>query len=151
MLQRLDGLILAGGGDIDPVVYGASTHPAISRVDRLRDSFEMTLAQKSIDSTVPVLGICRGFQILNVVTGGNLVAHIPDEYGNKILHKAENGKSVKHTVHIEPHSRMAKITGSLKLNVESMHHQAASEIGSGWQIVAKSEDGIIEAIAKNKG
>lgn len=146
LLQVVDGLLFAGGGDIDPTVYRGSLHPSISRVDHVRDDFERILARNIMNMSIPVLGICRGFQILTIETDGTLVAHIPDEYGEQVLHKAKNDKSVKHLVQIMPNSRLAKIVGSLELQVESMHHQAAKTVGTGWRIAGKSEDGIIEAI-----
>jgi putative glutamine amidotransferase len=150
ILRVVDGLLFAGGGDIDPAVYGGSSHPTISRVDRVRDNFEIALATNIMNMAIPVLGICRGFQILTITTGGKLVAHIPDEYGGKIIHKAENGKSVKHPVRVMPDSRLAKIIGGHELQVESMHHQAAHTVTAEWRIAGNSEDGVIEAIEHKK-
>jgi putative glutamine amidotransferase len=146
ILLAVDGLVFAGGGDIDPAVYGSSAHPSIDRVDPVRDTFELELAQKVFGSTIPVLGICRGFQLLAVASGGDLIIHIPDEIGEEIKHKATNGGSIKHYVQVELQSRLAIITGSTKFEVESMHHQAVREVSMDWRVMAKSEDGLIEAL-----
>ena len=150
ILQAVDGLVFTGGGDIDPAVYGSPAHPSIDRVDPVRDTFELELAKKVLDSTIPVLGICRGFQLLAVASGGDLIIHIPDEIGEEVKHKAANGKSIKHFVQVEPQSRLAIITGSTKFEVESMHHQGVREISADWRVMAKSEDGIIEALEHKK-
>ncbi len=146
ILEIIDGLIFAGGGDIGPNLYGGSQHPSISRVDSERDKFEIALAQKVLNTTKPVLGICRGFQLLTVATGGNLISHVPDEFGNKIEHRTGNSDSVEHLVQINPKSRLSKITGASEISVKSKHHQAAHTIPDGWQIVAQAADGVIEGM-----
>ncbi len=146
ILDVVDGLIFAGGGDIDPALYGGSSHPAVSRVDPERDAFEMALAQKTLSKNAPVLGICRGAQLLNVATGGNLVEHVPDEFGFEILHQTKRGDGIEHLVQIVPRSRLAKITGATEMSVVSMHHQAVRTIPTGWTVVAQSADGVIEGL-----
>jgi len=150
IVQTVDGLIFAGGGDIDPAVYGGPAHLSIDRVDAVRDTFELELAKKVFDSTIPVLGICRGFQLLTVVSGSDLITHIPDEIGEEVKHKAPNGESIKHLIQVEPQSRLEIITGSKKFEVESMHHQAVRGVSVDWRVMAKSEDGIIEALEHKK-
>ena len=149
ILQAVDGLVFAGGGDIDPAVYGGPTYPSVDRVDRVRDTFELELAKRVFDSTIPVLGICRGFQLLAVASGAVLITHIPDEIGEAVKHIAANGEAIKHFVRIEPQSHLAIITGSTNIEVQSKHHQVVHEISSDWRIMAKSEDGIIEALEHN--
>ena len=146
ILDVVDGLIFAGGGDIDPALYGGSSHPAVSRVDPERDTFEMALAQKTFSRNAPVLGICRGAQLLNVATGGDLVEHVPDEFGHEILHRSKKGDGIEHLVQIAPRSRLAKITGVTEMSVVSMHHQAVRTIPKGWSVVAQSADGVIEGL-----
>ena len=150
ILQSVDGLIFAGGGDINPAVYGGPAHPSIDRVDPVRDTFEIELAKRVFNSTIPVLGICRGFQLLALASGGELITHIPDEFGEKIKHKAADGESIKHSVQVEENSQLAIITGRTKFEVESKHHQAIRKISDDWQVTAKSDDGIIEAIENKK-
>jgi putative glutamine amidotransferase len=146
ILETVDGLIFAGGGDIDPAVYGGPAHPSVERVDPVRDRFELELAEKAFDSNTPVLGICRGFQLLALASSGELITHIPDEIGEEVIHRAANGDSIKHLVKVEKKSRLAIITGSTKIEVESKHHQAIREISEDWRVMAKADDGIIEAI-----
>jgi putative glutamine amidotransferase len=146
ILQTIDGIIFAGGGDIDPTVYGGPDHTSIERVDSLRDTFEMDLANRLLKLNTPVLGICRGFQLLALTCGGELITHLPDEIGNEVIHRAENGDAIRHGVQVEPESRLARISGSTHFDVKSKHHQAISQVSEDWQIVASAIDGIIEAI-----
>lgn len=146
ILHRLDGLMFAGGGDIDPQLYGGEWHPTVSDVDPERDAFELKLVQRVLHHAVPVLGICRGAQMLNVATGGELVVHVPEEYGLDVRHRTEHGKEIEHSVYIEPTSRLAEILGVSQLAVISKHHQALRTVSSEWQIVARAEDGVVEAM-----
>jgi putative glutamine amidotransferase len=150
ILQLVDGLVFSGGGDIDPAVYGGSSHPSISRVDPERDAFEIALARKVLRKDTPVLGICRGSQLLNVATDGDLVTHVPDEFGFEVLHQGANGEEKEHLVQIVPQSRLAQIVGVSELSVVSKHHQAPRKIASAWRIVARAEDGVIEALEYEK-
>jgi putative glutamine amidotransferase len=146
ILEAVDGLIFAGGGDIDPAVYDGPPYPSIDRVDPVRDRFEFELAERVFNSTTPVLGICRGFQLLALASGSRLITHIPDEIGEEVIHRAVNGDSIKHFIEVEHRSRLAIITGSTKFEVESKHHQAIREISDDWRIIAKADDGLIEGI-----
>ncbi|NMG08047.1 gamma-glutamyl-gamma-aminobutyrate hydrolase family protein [Brasilonema sp. UFV-L1] len=150
-LEPLDGLILSGGGDIDPVFYNGCAHPTIYSVDSHRDAFELQVARFALDNHIPVLGICRGLQILIVVSGGTLIPHIPDEYGTSVLHRLEPGpelrQSTEHMIKLNANSRLAKLIQKTQISVVSFHHQAARTIGPGWRAVAYAlEDGVIEAI-----
>jgi putative glutamine amidotransferase len=146
LLQILDGLVFAGGGDIDPVLYGGPTHSSIDHIDTVRDQFELALAQKIVKTTIPVLGICRGSQLLAINSGAKLITHIPAEPVKTIKHKAANGQSTKHFVIVEPKSRLASIAGQTKFEVESMHHQGIQSVPMDWRVMAKSEDGLIESL-----
>jgi putative glutamine amidotransferase len=146
ILQTVDAVIFAGGGDIDPAVYGGSAHPSIERIDPIRDTFEMALARRLFESTIPVLGICRGFQLLALASGGELITDIPDEIGEAVVHRATNGDSIRHSVQLEPESHLAKISESTQFEVESKHHQAIRKVSEKWRVMANSADGIIEAI-----
>ncbi len=145
-LQIVDGVILAGGGDFGPTIYGGESHPAITRVDAERDAFEVLFADRLLHEVKPVLGICRGFQLLNIVTGGNLLAHLPDKYGEKVCHRADNGGTVVHEVSLLKESRLGDILGEGRIPVQSKHHQALGRISSGWRVTAHADDGVIEAM-----
>lgn len=146
ILARLDGLILSGGGDIEPARYNGVAHPTIYNVDLERDRSEISLAQLILASNIPVLGICRGLEVLVVATGGSLVPHIPDEFGEVVIHRADQFHSVEHKVYINPNSRLAQIIGTSEVDVMSWHHQAASIVPSEWNVTAYAADGVIEAI-----
>lgn len=146
ILARLDGLIFAGGGDINPGLYGGESHPTVSDVDTERDAFELKLAQHVLRGSLPVLGICRGVQMLNVATGGDLIVDIPQECGLDVRHRTEEGKETEHFVQIEKNSRLAEILQASEITVVSKHHQGLRTISSEWQVVARAGDGLIEAL-----
>ncbi|NJL42769.1 MAG: gamma-glutamyl-gamma-aminobutyrate hydrolase family protein [Pseudanabaena sp. RU_4_16] len=147
ILQQVDGLILAGGGDIDPAIYGGDEHPTIYSVDAERDEFELALAEMVIAEGLPVLGICRGMQVLGVASGGNLVSHVPDRFGDDILHRLDNPRRpTSHTVEVTAQSRLAQVLKVTNTEVTSWHHQAVQSVSNGWSPVAFAPDGLIEAI-----
>ena len=146
VLDKLDALILTGGGDIDPDRYGGVHHPASYGVDQERDSLEWALARHVISSGMPTLGICRGAQILNVAQGGTLIEHIPDEIGEAVLHRAPPREPIPHNVTLKPQSRLAHILRQDEISVASWHHQAPRKIAPGFEIVAQAPDGTVEAI-----
>ncbi len=146
ILLRLDGLIFSGGGDIDPAIYNQVVHPTIYNVDRERDRSEISLAQLVLATNIPVLGICRGLEVLVVATGGSLVPHLPDEFGEVVVHRADQLHSVEHGVYITSDSRLAAIVGTTEVKVVSWHHQAASIVPSEWNVTAWAADGVIEAL-----
>ncbi|BAU11169.1 peptidase C26 [Leptolyngbya sp. NIES-3755] len=147
LLNVLDGLILSGGGDIHPIHYNGEDHPTIYGIDDDRDTFEITLAKLALIKKIPVLGICRGMQILTVATGGNLIQHVPEVYGDTIDHRLDNPRRpIPHDVEILPESKLFQLLEESHLNIVSWHHQAVAEFSSDWQLAARSSDGIIEAI-----
>ncbi len=147
ILEFVDGLIFSGGGDLDPGTYNGSAHPAISMVDPKRDAFELTLARLALKTELPVLGICRGIGILSVASGGSLVTHIPDKFGEVVAHTGGGPtQTVEHPVQIKPQSRLAKIVRSTELTVVSGHHQAVQTVPPGWSVVAYASDRVIEAL-----
>jgi putative glutamine amidotransferase len=150
IVELVDGLIFSGGGDIDPARYDGTSHRSIERVDPERDAFELALAKIVLQKSTPVLGICRGAQLLNVASGGDLMAHVPDKIGLKVLHRGENGGETEHIVRLVQESRLAQIIGAPELSVVSKHHQAPCNVPSGWQIAAQSPDGLIEALEREK-
>jgi putative glutamine amidotransferase len=147
LLRRLQGLCLSGGPDLDPAAYHARAHSELGPIEPELDAFELALARQADDLGLPVLGICRGCQVLNVARGGTLFQHLPDITGGRLGHRqTEPGRVPTHTVTIAPGSHLAAITGTLELEVNSFHHQAADQLGEGLRPVAWSPDGVIEAI-----
>ena len=143
VLDVLDGLVMAGGADIDPATYGAPAHPETRGTVPERDVVEVALARRALERDIPFLGICRGMQLLNVVRGGDLVQHLPDESGGS--HKQAPGVFARHEVEIAPESRLCDILGG-RGTVASHHHQAPQRIGPGLKPVAWSPDGVVEAV-----
>jgi putative glutamine amidotransferase len=145
---RLDALILSGGGDVDPAGYGAAPHPETTRVQPARDRAELDLLAAALAARVPVLGICRGLQIINTSRGGTLQQHLPDSGG----HRAGPGTFGTHPVRVAPGSRLASLLGppddggELWLDVPTAHHQAIGELGGGLVATAWAADGTIEAV-----
>ena len=146
ILELVDGLIFAGGEDIEPSIYCGNSHSTIAAVDPERDEFELALAKKVLQNSIPTLGICRGSQLLNVATGGKLIEDVPDEIGDSILHRLNVGEASEHPVQIEQGSRLAEITGSNEVNVKSQHHQGMRIVPDVWRISARAPDGVIEAL-----
>ncbi len=145
-LDVLDGLLLAGGSDVDPLTYGAPPHPSVTETNPARDRFELALTHRALERELPVLGICRGMELLNVATGGTLVADLPEALGSD-RHREEPGVFGEHEVRLDPGSLAARAVGGGRTSVMSHHHQAADELGegvvaSGWSV----EDEVVEAI-----
>jgi putative glutamine amidotransferase len=140
-LDRLDGICLSGGPDLDPDAYGATErHAELGPTEPGLDAFELELAREADTRGLPILGICRGAQALNVARGGTLHQHLP---GHR---QTEPATATTHTVHVEPGSRLAAIAGTRVLRVNSFHHQAVDVLGRGLRPVAHAADGIVEAI-----
>lgn len=143
-LSRVDGLVLAGGGDIGPDRYEAEPHTETGWVRPARDTAEFALARAALELGLPVLGICRGLQVLNVLHGGTLVQHLPDRLGNR-EHAPAPGRYGRHAVALEPGSRTAGLYGRTEIDVASYHHQAIDRLGAGLVAVGRAPDGIVEA------
>lgn len=148
ILDTCDGLLLSGGTDVDPKIFGEIPHTALGRVDGPRDPFEIALAREAVRRDMPVLGICRGLQILNVALGGTLIQDIPSDVENATVH--ENGESrteIAHEVVIEPDSKLVQLLSATRVGVNSFHHQAAKRIGAGLTVSATSpKDRIVEGL-----
>lgn len=144
LVSRLDGLILAGGGDLDPDLYGAERHAETGPPQPRRDRFELALARAAVDADLPFLAICRGMQVLNVARGGALVQHLPEAVGHK-AHAPEVGKIGTHRVQISATSAIGKILGDVA-DVPTYHHQAVSRLGKGLSAVAWADDQVVEAV-----
>jgi putative glutamine amidotransferase len=145
VLSLVDGLIFVGGGDIDPTYFGGASHPTVYGIDLERDEFELALARHCFDDPTPVLGICRGAQVLTVASGGDLIIDIPSEVGEALKH-AGHPVRPRHLVKIEEDSQLAQIVGAANISVTSSHHQAAREVPAGWRLAATAPDDVIEAI-----
>jgi putative glutamine amidotransferase len=150
-LEAVSGLILPGGGDVDPAHYGGAHHEANYGISSERDRFELALARAALARPeLPVLCICRGMQLLNVALGGDLIAHIPDHFGDHVVHRDPKRLPVPHPVRIDPESRLARILGATDIVVQSVHHQAVRRLGKGLRAVAWSADGVVEAIESER-
>ena len=146
--QRLDGLVLTGGGDIDPARFGQARHPRVDDVSAARDELELGLTRRAVDENVPLLAICRGIQVLNVALGGTVVQDIPGERPGPIAHsQSEPRQQPTHAVKVMGEgTRLGRVLGALELDVNSMHHQAIDRLGAGLREVAWAPDGIIEGV-----
>jgi len=146
ILDRVDGLLLAGGADVDPTTYGAMPHPETGLTWPERDRFEIALVRRAIERDLPVLGACRGMQILNVALGGTLQQHLPEVIGTD-EHRHTPGLFGDHEVLLEPGSLAARAVGSERGIVKSHHHQGVADLGerllaTGWS----PDDRLVEAI-----
>ena len=149
LLERFDGLLLAGGGDIEPARYGAGDHPAQYGTDPARDELELELARAAVRLRTPTLGICRGVQLLNVAFGGTLVQHLPD--GNGLLEHRNETKQAMHDVEVAAGSRLAAALGQGTAHCLSHHHQGLGRLGDGFRPVARAPDGLVEGIERDQG
>jgi putative glutamine amidotransferase len=141
ILERLDAVCLSGGPDLDPAAYGASDrHAELGQTEPELDAFELALARAADRSGLPLLGICRGAQALNVARGGTLHQHLP---GHR---QSEPGTRSTHAVEIAAGTRLARIAGAGALAVNSFHHQAVDALGRGLRVAARAADGTVEAI-----
>ncbi len=147
--ERLDGVLLPGGGDVDPMRYNADKHPTTGNIDADRDRTEMTLAQWAFADDMPTFGICRGIQVMNVALGGTLVQDIPSEVDTELKHDLNYGEpraTVLHDVKLELDSRLGRIIGADRVPVNSLHHQAVGTPAPSVRLTAYSPDGVVEAL-----
>ncbi|MDQ6947150.1 MAG: gamma-glutamyl-gamma-aminobutyrate hydrolase family protein [Actinomycetota bacterium] len=145
MLAGLEGLLLTGGGDVAPWQYGEQAAPEVYGVDPARDAWELGLVAAASNSGMPILGVCRGAQLLIVAAGGNLIQHLPHVTQESHWQRSRHRELV-HPIFIAEDSRVGRIVGSPGLDVNTIHHQAIARVGAGYRPVAWSPDGIIEAI-----
>lgn len=140
-LDALDGLILSGGNDLDPRGYGAEAHAATSGTSPERDRSELVLLKAALERDLPVLAICRGVELLNVVRDGDLLQHLPEVVGHE-EHRAVLGEFSEHRIRVDPRSRLGELAGPVK----SSHHQGVGRIGQGLRAIAWADDGTVEAL-----
>jgi putative glutamine amidotransferase len=147
LLDRVDALVLTGGPDVDPELYGQPAHPQVYGVDRTDDDFECALAEAATVRSVPTLAICRGIQILNVARGGSLHQHIPDDPGVPAHGEpGVAGGARVHDVKLEPGSLVAEVMDATTVRASCHHHQAIADVGDGLRVVGRAPDGIVEAL-----
>jgi putative glutamine amidotransferase len=147
LLDRVDGICLSGGPDIDPAAYDATPHERLGPTWRALDRAELALARAADARRLPILAICRGLQVLNVARGGTLHQHLPDVAAGQVDHRQSAAAEVTtHVVHVEGESRLAALVGPGSLEVNSFHHQAVEKLGSGLVVAAHAEDGTVEAV-----
>lgn len=144
-VDQLDGLVLVGGADIPPSAYGQKPHETVKVMPNQRYNFDSKLISLWLAKGKPILGVCLGMQFTNVVSGGTLIQDIPSQVGTNIRHRGY------HQVKIDPKSSLAKILGSDQAYVYSNHHQAVKDVGKNLKVIARSEDGVVEALERING
>jgi putative glutamine amidotransferase len=142
-LEDLDGLLLAGGTDVDPELYGEDRDPVTDEPDKVRDRVELELLRDALNRDMPVLAICRGMQLFNVFHGGTLVQDLPRPHCHR-----QPGVLSAHTVSVCDESRLRRILGAGPFDVNSRHHQAVKRVAQGLIVAAVAEDGVVEAIER---
>ena len=150
LLDRLDGVLLSGGVDVDPALYGQEPHPRLGRVNRRRDDFELALVGEALRRDLPILAICRGQQVLNVAAGGTLVQDIPSLVEGGAKHDGKGPRWRRaHAVEVTAPSRLREILGRDAVPVNSIHHQAVERVGDGLVVTARCpEDGVVEGLER---
>lgn len=146
VLDRLDGVVLTGGSDLDPRPDGYMVHPSMRLLDPRREAFDRKLVQQVARRRMPVLGIGSGMQLLNVALGGNLFYHIPEDMPKALPHVDGIDPNHRHALIVEPGSLMERVYGDGEIRVNSMHHMAIDELASGFAVTARCPDGVVEAI-----
>ena len=151
LLARLDGIVLAGGGDIDPARYGGAPHETVYAIHPDRDESELALAHLVLERGTPALAICRGMQVVNVALGGSLHVHLPDVVDGTVVHRKEPELAgmpgpTPHEVTVDDGSLLAWVRGATRVTPMSWHHQAADAVGDGLRVVGRAPDGTVEAL-----
>jgi putative glutamine amidotransferase len=150
LVQNLDGVVLSGGGDVEPGLYGEKPHAAVAGVCAKRDRFEFEIVRRAVDRRMPVFAICRGMQVMNVALGGTLYQHIPQAFGDVVQHNQVSAgyrrDEVTHPVEVRPGTLLANVVGSGAVGVNSMHHQSVRALGMHLVPTARAADGVVEAV-----
>lgn len=147
LLDRLSGVLLSGGPDLDPDTYGHAAHSELGPIEPQLDAFEVALAREADARGLPMLGICRGAQALNVARGGTLHQHLPDITDGAVVHRQhEPGDVATHKVRVAARSGLARILGAHRITVNSFHHQGLARLGRDLHAVAWAQDGVIEGV-----
>jgi putative glutamine amidotransferase len=145
LVERLDGLVMAGGNDVEPSRYGHEAHETTVVAGGERDALELSTVQAAIDHELPTLAICRGLQVLNVARGGTLVQHLPDVVGHE-RHSPTPGSFGVHQVRVEPGTKLSTLVAWDEAAVPTHHHQGIGELGKGLRPAAFADDGVVEAV-----
>lgn len=155
LYERLDGLLLAGGGDVVPAYYGEEPHERLGTMDPLRDYVEIPLTRWAAADGKPILGICRGIQVINVALGGTLYQDIEAQISTPLAHELSYDRQdwmyMAHELRLDPDSRLASLLGAPSLLINSLHHQALKDVAPGLRVVGWSPDGVIEAVEGTNG
>jgi putative glutamine amidotransferase len=146
LIRELDGLLLAGGDDCDPALYGEGKHPTVEPMDQRRQANDVSLAKYARESGIPTLGICLGVQVMNVAAGGTLLQDIDSQLDTEIRHASQPEDRARHDVIVEKGTKLSNILAQHELNVNSSHHQAINRLGDGLHVTAHAPDGIIEGL-----
>jgi putative glutamine amidotransferase len=150
LMEELDGIVLAGGFDCDPAVYGEQCHPTVEPMDPRRQTNDLGLAKAARERGVPTLGICLGMQVMNVAAGGTLVQDINSAIETEIEHASIPEDRGRHDVIVEKGTRLGDILREYELNVNSSHHQAVGKLGEGLRVTAHAPDGVVEGLEDPK-
>ena len=145
-LPEVDGLLLPGGWDVDPSYYGEKPDEKVGPIDRDLDETELRLFSQAREKEIPILGICRGQQVINVAMGGSLIQHLDDHDV-----RAQGRRHLAHTIEVDPSSELGRAAGEHKIRVNSLHHQAIRRLAPGLQQTAKGEDGTVEGVESEDG
>lgn len=147
-VEVVDGLLLSGGGDVDPCFFGEEPRPGLGRTDAARDGFEIELTRAACTADLPILAVCRGIQVLNVAFGGTLIQHVPAQVEDAVKHAQETVRlnALAHSVTLEAGTMLQGIVGAEEVRVNSFHHQALADVAEGFVVSARAVDGVIEGI-----
>jgi putative glutamine amidotransferase len=150
-VRACEGLLLTGGVDLDPALYGEPRHVTVTEVDAARDEYEIALVRAAVAADLPILAICRGLQLMNVAMGGSLIQDVPSQVGTAVAHQVPDPKdAIAHDVSVAPGSRLAALMGASvvggRLAVNSRHHQAAGRVADGFVVTSTAPDGVVEAL-----
>jgi putative glutamine amidotransferase len=147
VLDVVAGLVLTGGEDVDPSLYGDTPHSALGTVNCARDATELALLAAARERNLPTLAICRGIQVVNVGLGGTLIQDLPSQRTDVAAHELDDQRPMRvHRVVVDPTSRLAEVLGARSLGVNSIHHQAVDRVGRGLRVSARADDGVIEGV-----
>ncbi len=146
LFERLDGIVLVGGPDMDPKRMGLTPHPAVQPMPAKREDLDRLLVKLAIQRKMPTLAVAVGMHQLNVVSGGSLFMHLPEDQPKALPHRDPSGGAHRHTVNLEPGTRLDAIYGGGEIRVNSFHHQALNTVAQRFKVSARAPDGIVEAI-----